>query len=279
MKKLLILILLCTMIFSLTACSEIRVMNRSNDDGTIDELVFVSLNVEKVLEKGLNIEEIKLDIRNNSLAEANGFVDALNAKIDIDIMVMNDQESINLLNSYKDGITTIVEEWQDNKFLIGIRFKNENVYKYFYNITDDTKVEPKIEKHFFFNKLTYYGNTMYIRHYALYESVKDYYTHMYPEFIFTDDVKLSYTYVTDLRRQHSNADHIQYKSGKYYHTWGVDINNIDERIELYYNIANKSNCILFCIGITFAITIIISAVAIIMHFVKNKNNSIKNKIN
>ncbi|MBR2969569.1 MAG: hypothetical protein IKC49_00765 [Clostridia bacterium] len=270
-KKLLILLLLFTVMFGLGACSEIKVMNISNNDGTIDEMVYVSLDVEKLLEKDKDIEEIKLDIRNNSLQKANEFKYALNNRIDLDVMIIEDQESKDLLLSYKDGISIIINEWQNNRFSIGIRFKNENVYKYFYNITDDVIVEPKIDKSFFYNKLTYYGNTMYIKHFALYESVRDYYSLKYPEFV-DEDVSLKYTYVTDLKRQHSNADEVEFRNGQYYHTWNVDPDNIDDKVELYYNIANKSNCILVCIGITFAITIIITGISAIIYFIKNKNN-------
>ena len=269
-KKLMIFLLLFTVMFGFCACSEIEVMNISNNDGTIDEMVYVSLDVEKLLEKDINIEEIKLDIRNNSLQIANEFKYVLNNKIDLDIMTMNDQESKDLLLGYKDGISIIINEWHDNKFSIGIRFMNENVYKYFYNITDDMPLEPKIDEGFFYNKLTYYGNTMYIKHFALYQSVRDYYSLTYPEFV-AQDVRLKYTYVTDLRRQHSNADEVKFSNGQYYHTWNVDPNDIDDKVELYYNIADKSNCVLVCIGITFAITTIITGVAAIMYFIKNKN--------
>jgi len=277
-KKCILASLICIMMFCMTACSEIRVMTVTNTDGTIDEMVYVSLDVEAVLEAGYDIDEMKLDIRTNSINEAKSFVNALNNRVYSDLELTTDEDSRKVLESYVDGISVIISEWQNDNFMIGIRFKDVNVYKYFYQITENVQLEAKSERHFFYDRVIYYGNTMYLKHHDLFDRMSIYYSQHYPECNIQEDVELSYTYITSIRREHSNADYITNRGGEYYHTWIVDSDEIDQPIELYYNVANQTNCILTCIGTAILSIIIITIIAVIINKIKirNKNNEINN---
>ena len=269
-KSLLVLLMLLVVALTFSACAQIRVMTITNDDDTIDELVSVTIVHEEVLNAGYNLTELKLDIETKSQAQAENMKDKLNQKINYDLFRVNDEESVKVLNSFKDGISVIKSDWKNNTYAIGIRFKNIDVYKYYYGISENTNVEMQTEEHFFYNKVYYYASTMCVKHHDLYDSVNDYYSAHYPQLINSETNELLYTYKTDLRRQHSDADYITKQDGEYYHTWVVDPNNLDEPIMLYYNIANPENYIIVSICITLAVTIVLATIGNVLNLTKKK---------
>ncbi len=277
-SKLALLLLIFVSIFCLSACSEVRVMMVTNDDGTIDEMVYISIDNEEVAKCGYDINTMKLDIRTYAIDEAEKFNTELNIKITADLLISTNPEVKKILNSYIDGIDPIISEWKNNTFMIGVRFKTEEIYRYFYNISDNIKLEPKIEESFWYNKVTYTAYTMYAKHSSLYNRINTRFTLKYKDIPLTESSKLMYTYVTDKRRQHSNADFITRDADKYYHTWIVDRDDTDMTIELYYNIANKDNWIVLAILSTAIISCVITIVGIIIYLIKNKyiNKNIKN---
>jgi len=95
----------------------------------------------------------------------------------------------------------------------------------------------------------------------------------YPDLINSETNELLYTYKTDLRRQHSDADYITKQDGYYYHTWVVDPNNLDEPIMLYYNIANSENWIIVSLLATLGLTIVLSGVGLGIYFIKKRNKN------
>lgn len=258
-------------------CAQVRVMTIRNDDGTIDEIVSITLKPEEIILAGYDVEQIKNDIMIKSRVSAESFNNDLNSKILNDLLRVANQESVDILNSFKNGIDVVKSDWEDNSYSIGIRFKNLDVYKYYYNIKENTKIETKREEHFFYDKVYYYANTMYVKHHALYDSVNNYYSSQYPELISTQEPELLYTYKTDLRRQRSDADFIVKQNGAYYHTWIVDRNNINQPIMLYYNIANSGNWILICFIITFVATSVIATIVVLKEYIKKKNKLIEKK--
>lgn len=270
-KPIILILLLMIVTFCFSACAQVRVMTITNKDDSIDELVTITLVKEDVINAGYNINELKQDIQTNSIKKAQELADKLNQKIFTDLLLVNDKESIDTLNSYKDGISVIKSEWKNDVYAIGIRFKNVDIYKYYYGINDNTKVEMQTEKHFFYDKVYYYSSTMYVKHHELYNLVNSYYSTQYGGLINSESNELLYTYKTDLRRQHSDADFITKQDGEYYHTWIIDKNNLDEPIMLYYNVANPENWIFVALGITVVVTLIVYIVALIKNK-KQKND-------
>ena len=250
-------------------------MTITNADNSIDELVSVSLIPEDVISAGYDLNELKLDIQNNSQAKAQEMVDKLNQKIFADLMLTTDNETIETLNGFKDGITVIKSDWQNNTYAIGIRFKNIDIYKYYYGIKDNTTIIMHTEEHFFYDKVYYYANTMYVKHHDLFNLVNNYYSTHYVGLIESESNELLYTYKTEARRQHSDADFITKQNGEYYHTWIVDKNNLDEPIMFYYNVANPENFILVGLGITVLSTVIMFSINSIVKKKKQKKDGEK----
>ena len=269
-KSIILILLMFFITLTFSACSQVRVMTITNEDNSIDELVTVTLIPEEVVSFGYSVEELKLDIQTNSQTKAQDMADKLNQKIFADLLLTFDAETIATLNSFKDGISVVKSDWKNNTYTIGIRFKNIDVYKYYYNISDNIKTEMQTEKHFFYDKVYYYASTMYVKHHDLYNLVNNYYSTQYPELIESETNELLYTYKTDLRRQHSDADYVTKQNGEYFHTWVVDKNNLEEPIMLYYNVANPENFVLVALGVTAGVTIVLLVIGFLINKFKNK---------
>lgn len=278
-KKIIKLMLFSVLFFAVTlsfsACAQVRTMTITNEDNTIDEIVSITINPAEVVGAGYNIDNLKNDISAKSQDEAHKMKQDLNTKIFQDLLLVNDSESIEILNSYKDGIDVIKSDWSNNSYAIGIRFKNIDVYRYYYNITENSKVEMQTEKHFFYDKLYYYSSTMYVKHNDLYDRMNLYYSVKYPTLVSSEDNQLLYSYRTTLRRQHSDADYITQSDGYYYHTWVVDKENLDEPIMLYYNVANPESWIIVSLCVTLSVTAVLLFIGIIISLTKKKTLKIK----
>ena len=270
-KNFIIIIFLLLMTVCLSACSEVRAMTMTNEDGTIDELVYVSLNQEEIENSGYSLNEIKQRIETSSMNEANRIVSSFNLRIQIALSTTTDDETRQVLQSYYDGIAIVGNSWEENTYVIGLRYKNINVYRYYYNITEANTGYSDIDEHFFYNTVYYNSTNLYADYHDLYDRLTSYYSSYYPDLIDSENNQLLYTYVTDLHREHSNADYISKIDGLYYHTWVIDQNDIDENIVIYYNLANQTNCILICIAIAVGICAVLGIIALIINKKRKKN--------
>lgn len=278
LRKILMICLLVVVTISFCACSSVRTMTVTNTDGTIDELVYISLDTQAIIDAGydnLDIESMQTDITTTAMREASNIVDNFKQSID-DLLAfnftMNFKTRTDLLN-IRDGLEVVTSSWQDNTYVIGLRFSDINVYRYYYNITEEAEVQPTNEEHFLYTKVIYSGLNMYVNYSDLYLKLNQEFSAKYPEFIENEN-ELLYTYVTESRREHSDADFVTRLDGNYYHTWIVDGNNLGEEITLYYNIANRGNCILLCIGISIVVCGMLLIIGLIVDKHKKKKQII-----
>ena len=277
LKNAMIVFLLLIVSVCFCACGQINSSIISHADGSIEEFVTIELDIAKVINAGyLNVQQIKDEISTDAQREALTIKENLNIKVQQDLLLTTDENTIKKLNSYYNGIEAYENKWEDNQYTIKVVFKNIEVYKYYYNISDSGNVEMKEEKHFFYTKMYWYGSTEYLKHRELYYILKAKYETLYPNLVNHTDAKLTYTYCADLRRQHSDADYIEKIDGKYYHTWIIDKNNIEQPIMFYYNVANTYNWILVALVITFVVTGILWTIVLINKNKKKKQNNIEN---
>ena len=278
LRKILMICLLVVVTISFCACSSVRTMTVTNADGTIDELVYISLDTQALIDAGydnLDIESMQTDITTTAKREASNIVDNFKQSID-DLLAFNftmDFKTRTDLLNIRDGLEVVTSSWQDNTYVIGLRFSDINVYRYYYNITETTEIQPINEEHFLYTKVIYSGLNLYVNYSDLYLKLNQEFSAKYPEFIENEN-ELLYTYVTESRREHSDADYVTYMDGKYYHTWIVDGDNLGEEITLYYNIANRGNCILLCIGISILVCGVLLIIGLIVDKHKKKKQII-----
>ena len=278
LRKILMICLLVVVTISFCACSSVRTMTVTNTDGTIDELVYISLDTQAIIDAGydnLDIESMQTDITTTAMREASNIVDNFKQSID-DLLAFNftmDFKTRTDLLNIRDGLEVVTSSWQDNTYVIGLRFSDINVYRYYYNITEEAEVQPINEEHFLYTKVIYSGLNLYVNYSDLYLRLNQEFSAKYPEFIENEN-ELLYTYVTESRREHSDADFVTRLDGNYYHTWIVDGNNLAEPITLYYNIANRGNCILICIGISILVCGVLLIIGVIVDKHKKKKQII-----
>lgn len=274
LRKILMICLLVVVTISFCACSSVRTMTITNADGTIDELVYISLDTQALIDAGYNnldIESMQTDITTTAMREASNIVDNFKQSID-DLLAFNftmDFKTRTDLLNIRDGLEVVTSSWQDNTYVIGLRFSDINVYRYYYNITEEAEVQPTNEEHFLYTKVIYSGLNLYVNYSDLYLKLNQEFSAKYPEFIENEN-ELLYTYVTESRREHSDADFVTRLDGNYYHTWIVDGDNLGEEITLYYNIANRGNCILLCIGISILVCGVLLIIGLIVDKHKKK---------
>lgn len=278
LRKILMICLLVVVTISFCACSSVRTMTVTNADGTIDELVYISLDTQALIDAGydnLDIESMQTDITTTAMREASNIVDNFKQSID-DLLAFNftmDFKTRTDLLNIRDGLEVVTSSWQDNTYVIGLRFSDINVYRYYYNITEEAEVQPTNEEHFLYTKVIYSGLNLYVNYSDLYLRLNQEFSAKYPEFIENEN-ELLYTYVTESRREHSDADFITRLDGNYYHTWIVNGDNLGEEITLYYNIANRGNCILLCIGISIVVCGVLLIIGVIVDKHKKKKQII-----
>lgn len=269
--KIILILLLSLITINFSACAQVRAMTITNEDDTIDEMVTISLDADAVIAQGYDVIDMKLDIESTSQNIAINMRDKLNTKIAQD-KILATPETKQILNGFIDGISVIKSAWKDNTFAIGIRFQNIDIYKYYYDISEQTKKEMQTEKHFFYDKIYYYSSTMYVKHNNLYNSMNSYFSVKYPNLIESETNELLYSYKTSLRRQHSDADFITKQDGEYYHTWIVDKDNLEEQIMLYYNVANPESYIIVSLAVTAGLVLILALVCGVIELIKKKSH-------
>ena len=129
LRKILMICLLVVVTISFCACSSVRTMTVTNADGTIDELVYISLDTQAIIDAGydnLDIESMQTDITTTAMREASNIVDNFKQSID-DLLAFNftmDFKTRTDLLNIRDGLEVVTSSWQDNTYVIGLRFSD-----------------------------------------------------------------------------------------------------------------------------------------------------------
>ncbi len=277
MKKRFMAVLICFMLiistFCFSACSTINATTTINQDGTIDEYVSVKIDDESLINQGYTTNQI-LSLKNDIQSKANittqNIIDNFNLRVQNDILSATTLVQTAMLTNYLNGISAIQNTTSsDGVYVFGIRFKNANIYRYYYNIGTQQTIVYQSEKHFLYTKYYYYGLTLYADYQSVYNQFVSVFQQDYPGIVENNKATLTFSYETDARREHSDANYIYSKNGKYYHVWVVDQNEIEKPIMIYYNIANSGNCILLCLCVTMGVCAVLWLVAFIIS--KNKH--------
>ena len=228
-KNILIVFMLLIMSVCFFACgkNEDIVQNKAevssviinNLDGSVEEVVRINLNEQNLLDLGHNNTEIN-QIKNNIKIDAKNIAglikNSLNDKVYAQLSSpFVDANAKKVLEEYYDGIIVKEDDWKNNSYAIIIKFKTLNIYKYFYNITEVETIKMKQDEHFFYNKVFWFGNSMFLNNRNLYINIKTNFENQYPNVINFADGEFLYTHCADLRRLHSSANIIENIDKKY----------------------------------------------------------------
>ena len=281
MKRIL-LILLAT-VFLFTGCASVKYT--VVDSGSyLQQNIQINLDSDALSSKGLQLEDVKNEITSvvNRLYENshNYFINNLQ------MLIVNESLTPTQANEIMKSIC-VTKKWIDETtFIYEITFIGINssdlqlsytevFYLYNYGTTippeEDDEENPNILT---FNFLTTKVQSTQTTAFANNNNILEYFTNKFGEYGFTEDnVKYVYSYGTNYRRLHSDADEINYVNGIYMHTWQLADKN--EEITLYRLIPNTTNwyIIALCVGVGTVFTLTFVSI------IKKKKATKANQIN
>lgn len=265
-------ILIC---FCLCGCAQVNFVTYHNDDGTIQEYVYLTIDEQALSKHGYNVEASKMEIQSNSHLEAVNLIEAYRSKLVT--LYQSQQISSDEYSILYNGVKLIEQKWENNEYIIGLQFDNSSIYQQYYELLNGATFSQntkQIEKPFY-TKTYYYGTTNY-GDYTIFNRIYSYYVNSRFNTISPQEAQLTYSYSVSSRRFHSNAEQVSMDSnGNYIHTWDVDPNQPAREIYFYTISANRSAWIIVCVLIGLAICAILCIIAIFKH-IKAKNSDSSN---
>ncbi len=167
---------------------------------------------------------------------------------------------------YRNDIKILQTQLLDDEqtFVAALWFKEQKIFNKFYNLSTKNSAELKQEKHFFYTKVFQTGYTILSNpklEQIYYLVVSNVLTNPLFEGVENHN-EIRYTMIADTKREHSNADIIEQKDGKFYHTW--IFTDIQQTITVYFIMANRANWILVCLGVGLLVCAVLCVVAVIV---------------
>ena len=269
-------IMLILLTFCLCGCAQVNFVTYHNDDGSIYEYVYLTLDEQSIVNYGYNLNNVKLEIQTNSHIEATNLINEYRDKI------IHEYQSLQLSNdeytTLYNGVKILEQDWNGGEYIIGLEFDSSSIYKKYYELLNGTTFNSNtktIEK-LFYTKTYYYGTTNY-GDYSIFNRIYNYYTNTVFSTISPQRTSLTYTYSVSTRRFHSDADQVNLDAnGNYIHTWNVEPNNPARKIYFYTISANRSVWIIACIGIGLTVCAILGTIGTIKYLqLKNKKIQIE----
>ena len=252
-------ILLC---FCLCGCANVNFVTYHNDDGSIYEYVYLTIDDQALVNHGYNPDLVKVDIKTNSYIEASNLIKQYQSKLTAEYQtqsISNDKYT-----HLYGGVKILEQDWDGETYLIGLEFVDSTTYKKYYELLNGTIFNSntkEIEK-LFYTKTYYYGTTNY-GDYSIFNRIYNYYANTIFSTISPQETTLNYSYSVSTRRFHSDADKTYLDSnGNYIHTWKVNPEAPARNIYFYTISANRSMWIVVCIGISLLACAILSIIGI-----------------
>ena len=265
----LVLIAVC---FCLCGCAEVNFVTYHNDDGSITEYVYLSIDENILISHNENPAQIAIEIPTNCYAQAKQLVQEYQSKLFTQYqqnLISNEEYVL-----YYNSIEIVQQDYNEGNYAIGLKYKNSKAYKKYYETLNNSTFSSNTKeiKKTFYTKTYYYGSANY-GDFSIFNTIYNYYTSSRLASISPQETNLTYTYSVSSRRFHSDADNIQLDTnGNYLHTWNISPTEPSRQICFYTISANRSIWIICCIGLSLLTCIIITIVALIKHF---KNKSLK----
>lgn len=262
------LVLIC---FCLCGCTQVNFVTYHNDDGTIHEYVYLTIDEQALSSYGYNIASVKLEIQSNSHLEAVNLIEDYRNKL---VTLYQSQHiSSDEYSILYNGVKLIEQKWEDNEYIIGLQFDNSTIYQRYYELLNGATFSQNTKqiKKPFYTKTYYYGTTNY-GDYTIFNRIYGYYVNSKFNTISPHEAELTYSYSVSSSRFHSNAEQVSMDSnGNYIHTWDVDPNQPAREIYFYTISANRSAWIITCVLIGLLVCSILCIVAI-FKYLKDKNS-------
>lgn len=284
MKKTVLKSVLCFVLIMVSivfcGCSQVNFINYTDENGIYTEVLEITLDETKFENLNKAKQDISDAVNSTLLSKYSTYTMNINMKLN---EFKYDSEKQDLYVAYQDLLDDVTWETHNfddkNYFYIKLMFASTSSYLIFYDITEKNFSEKEVTKGLFYNTINYKGNLGYYIQHSLYSTLRHSpYLDKYFETFSEEDVDLTYSYLAGSSRYKSNADEVFYVGeGLYSHTWKVDTNNMDKEIHFSLRIANRWIWYVLAIGISLIVCVILILTALIMHFLKKKQQ--KNPMN
>jgi len=287
MKKFKNLMLICLMfifIFSFTGCKTTKAQATPNiTDADVIEVVQLDLDLNKIIgTDNTGVANVKNEIRAIAKLICDEMNTKLNNKINTQLLDENTtEETKKVLLGYRNGM-----KFSDLNFKLDgtvvryefcVKYKDVNLYKYYYNEKGEESHTVDLSGNFFYNKIRIVGDETSLTHREFSEKcevgLKLYFYNIIKEY----KDYMVFNLHASKRRLKSNSDFQEkISTGNYLHTWIIGENAEDE-VQYYYNIANRQNWIMLSIGVTLVIGVILFVISINIKE-NNKQKTNENKL-
>ena len=251
-------------------CSKVNYTSGKDINDNIVEQVSAKIDESNFIGTDLLIRKSQIsNIAKNTLqTKLNDYNSKVNSMI-VEAHLQGETEKEIKYKQLLKEITVSEPEWDGNTFYVNASFQSESAYLIFYGLSERNFKEKYTTEQWLYNTIHYKGSLGYYQNYGLYNTLKRDIQFVFPEFT-SEDTTLTYSYLTQSRRYHSNADTKVHTQDGYLHTWKVD--NINQEIEFTLKIANRQNWYILAILIGFSFTLILSIVALILVIIKRHKN-------
>ena len=244
-KRFIFLILIAMFCFTLTGCAKVD-YTFLNDGNKLTQIFSVELDSDKITQVGVNPLEIKSIINEKIISHLNIYQASFESAVNT--YMQEDKISVKTANALKKAVVTQNPIWLNNIVTCQITFNTAvsedlkinymNVYYLYYQ----NELYPDIEE----SEIITEGFLRRVSEtdYSIFNSEL---ANSYREDITTaltdaqidiaSEVKYSYTYGTQYRRVHSDADSINYDGTYYLHSWNLE--NEEEQITIFRLYSNQ----------------------------------------
>ena len=267
--KLIIVFVLALVSLLFSACADVNYTTGKNIEGDIVEQVIATLDTNSLNMTSSQIYNRKTQITNTANSTLENLKRSYLNKINQEILKAESDQNNELKRKYEDLLDDVYfsePSWQGDIFVVSAKFKSESSYLIFYNLTEKNFSTIQTKPGWLYDKIYYKGNLGYYTNYGLYSSLVNQISPLFPGFN-TDDTRLAYSYLTQSRRYHSNADQITHTKDGYLHSWDIE-ESLDKEIYFYLKIANRQNWYILALTIGLISTAILSVLALIILIIK-----------
>lgn len=206
--------------------------------------------------------QLKIAVKEVINAKYSAYKTKINSMLDTALMI-NDMESVASYNKLLDDVTVYEPVWQDNVMTINSLFNSETSFLLFYSATYNNVNKKDVDSKWLYYEVTYTGSLTYYQNFGLYNTLKSSIENIFTEITLPYTTN-TYSYLTQTRRYHSNAQSKTHTDDGYLHVWNVS--DDDQTIIFTLRIAYRSHWYILAliIGLVFACILSISVFVVVL---------------
>ncbi len=238
--------------FVFCGCATTEMVVKENADGSIELYTFVDMSLTKLQEENIITAEDVIKLK--SAVETNASEVLARVKAEFRYNISDAYKKNKISSDEKNTLFSSLEiytGWDNNVYAVKLIFKSKKAYDVYTKFGENVSVKYEVEERFWVTKYSqkfqnplgrkreiFLGGSAF--EYFVIKSnsyMKENFTaeqiSQFPEF------KMYYTYMSNNKRLHSDAEVVDKSLEGTVHTWEINKNNYQKEIEFYSLSANK----------------------------------------